>query len=289
MRKQKGGANMTPIISLSHVDYAYPNSDVLALHDLSLTINQGEWVAIIGHNGSGKSTFAKLLNYLLAPTKGEIKINDVVANEENMWTIRDMVGMVFQNPDNQFVGATVADDVAFGMENRSVPREEMMKRVDDALTEVQMMPFADREPARLSGGQKQRVAIASVLALQPKILILDEATAMLDPKGRREMIALVRDLKARMGDDLTVISITHDIDEAASAERVMVINDGELIETGLPSEIFANADQLRRFGLAVPFAEQLKEKLRQRGITVPDEYLTTEGLVTWLWQSISTK
>ena len=280
---------MTPIISLSHVDYAYPNSDVLALHDLSLTINQGEWVAVIGHNGSGKSTFAKLLNYLLAPTKGEIKINDVVANEENMWVIRDMVGMVFQNPDNQFVGATVADDVAFGMENRSVPREIMMKRVDAALTEVQMMPFADREPARLSGGQKQRVAIASVLALSPKILILDEATAMLDPKGRREMIALVRDLKARMGDELTVISITHDIDEAASADRVMVINDGELIETGLPSEIFANADQLRRFGLAVPFAEQLKEKLRQRGITVPDEYLTTEGLVTWLWQSISTK
>ena len=200
-----------------------------------------------------------------------------------------MVGMVFQNPDNQFVGATVADDVAFGMENRSVPREIMMKRVDAALTEVQMMPFADREPARLSGGQKQRVAIASVLALAPKILILDEATAMLDPKGRREMIALVRDLKARMGDELTVISITHDIDEAASADRVMVINDGELIETGLPSEIFANADQLRRFGLAVPFAEQLKEKLRQRGITVPDEYLTTEGLVTWLWQSISTK
>ncbi|CAM4246222.1 energy-coupling factor ABC transporter ATP-binding protein [Weissella hellenica] len=280
---------MTPIISLSHVDYAYPNSDVLALHDLSLTINQGEWVAVIGHNGSGKSTFAKLLNYLLAPTKGEIKINDVVANEENMWVIRDMVGMVFQNPDNQFVGATVADDVAFGMENRSVPREIMMKRVDAALTEVQMMPFADREPARLSGGQKQRVAIASVLALAPKILILDEATAMLDPKGRREMIALVRDLKARMGDELTVISITHDIDEAASADRVMVINDGELIETGLPSEIFANADQLRRFGLAVPFAEQLKEKLRQRGITVPDEYLTTEGLVTWLWQSISTK
>lgn len=280
---------MTPIISLSHVDYAYPNSDVLALHDLSLTINQGEWVAVIGHNGSGKSTFAKLLNYLLAPTKGEIKINDVVANEENMWVIRDMVGMVFQNPDNQFVGATVADDVAFGMENRSVPREIMMKRVDAALTEVQMMPFADREPARLSGGQEQRVAIASVLAVAPKILILDEATAMLDPKGRREMIALVRDLKARMGDELTVISITHDIDEAASADRVMVINDGELIETGLPSEIFANADQLRRFGLAVPFAEQLKEKLRQRGITVPDEYLTTEGLVTWLWQSISTK
>jgi len=280
---------MTPIISLSHVTYAYPNSDVPALRDLSLTINKGEWVAIIGHNGSGKSTFAKLLNYLLAPDEGEITVNDVVATEENMWTIRDIVGMVFQNPDNQFVGATVADDVAFGMENRGVPRDEMITRVDAALEEVQMMPFADREPARLSGGQKQRVAIASVLALQPKILILDEATAMLDPTGRREMIALVHELKARMGDDLTVISITHDIDEAASADRVMVINDGELVETGLPAEIFANADQLRRFGLAVPFAEQLKEQLRLRGIDVPNEYLTTEGLVTWLWQSISTK
>lgn len=271
---------MTPIISLSHVTYAYPNSDVPALRDLSLTINKGEWVAIIGHNGSGKSTFAKLLNYLLAPDEGEITINDVVATEENMWTIRDMVGMVFQNPDNQFVGATVADDVAFGMENRGVPRDEMITRVDAALEEVQMMPFADREPARLSGGQKQRVAIASVLALQPKILILDEATAMLDPTGRREMLALVHELKAHMGDDLTVISITHDIDEAASADRVMVINDGELVETGLPAEIFANVDQLRRFGLAVPFAEQLKEKLRLRGIAVPNEYLTTEGLVT---------
>ncbi|GEP74716.1 energy-coupling factor ABC transporter ATP-binding protein [Weissella thailandensis] len=280
---------MTPIISLSHVTYAYPNSDAPALRDLSLTINKGEWVAIIGHNGSGKSTFAKLLNYLLAPDEGEITVNDVIATEENMWTIRDMVGMVFQNPDNQFVGATVADDVAFGMENRGVPRDEMISRVDAALEEVQMMPFADREPARLSGGQKQRVAIASVLALQPKILILDEATAMLDPTGRREMIALVHELKARMGNDLTVISITHDIDEAASADRVMVINDGELVETGLPAEIFANADQLRRFGLAVPFAEQLKEQLRLRGIDVPNEYLTTEGLVTWLWQSISTK
>lgn len=280
---------MTPIISLSHVTYAYPNSDVPALRDLSLTINKGEWVAIIGHNGSGKSTFAKLLNYLLAPDEGEITVNDVVATEENMWTIRDMVGMVFQNPDNQFVGATVADDVAFGMENRGVPRDEMITRVDATLEEVQMMPFADREPARLSGGQKQRVAIASVLALQPKILILDEATAMLDPTGRREMLALVHELKARIGDYLTVISITHDIDEAASADRVMVINDGELVETGLPAEIFANADQLRRFGLAVPFAEQLKEQLRLRGIAVPNEYLTTEGLVTWLWQSISTK
>lgn len=280
---------MTPIIELSHVTYSYPNSDTPALKDLSLTINQGEWVAIIGHNGSGKSTLAKLLNYLLAPTAGDITIAGTPVTEENMWAIRDMVGMVFQNPDNQFVGATVADDVAFGLENRGIAREEMITRVQAALTEVQMAAFADREPARLSGGQKQRVAIASVLAIQPKILILDEATAMLDPKGRREMIALVHELKTRMGDELTVLSITHDIEEAASADRVLVINDGDLIETGAPAQVFANADKLREFGLAVPFAEQLKEKLRERGIDVPASYLTTEGMVDWLWQSISTK
>lgn len=280
---------MTPIIELSHVTYSYPNSDTPALKDLSLTINQGEWVAIIGHNGSGKSTLAKLLNYLLAPTAGDITIAGTSVTEENMWAIRDMVGMVFQNPDNQFVGATVADDVAFGLENRGIAREEMITRVQAALTEVQMAAFADREPARLSGGQKQRVAIASVLAIQPKILILDEATAMLDPKGRREMIALVHELKTRMGYELTVLSITHDIEEAASADRVVVINDGDLIETGAPAQVFANADKLREFGLAVPFAEQLKEKLRERGIDVPASYLTTEGMVDWLWQSISTK
>lgn len=280
---------MTPIIELSHVTYSYPNSDTPALKDLSLTINQGEWVAIIGHNGSGKSTLAKLLNYLLAPTAGDITIAGTSVTEENMWAIRDMVGMVFQNPDNQFVGATVADDVAFGLENRGIARDEMITRVQAALTEVQMAAFADREPARLSGGQKQRVAIASVLAIQPKILILDEATAMLDPKGRREMVALVHELKTRMGDELTVLSITHDIEEAASADRVVVINDGDLIETGAPAQVFANADKLREFGLAVPFAEQLKEKLRERGIDVPASYLTTEGMVDWLWQSISTK
>lgn len=280
---------MTPIIELSHVTYSYPNSDTPALKDLSLTINQGEWVAIIGHNGSGKSTLAKLLNYLLAPTAGDITIAGTSVTEENMWAIRDMVGMVFQNPDNQFVGATVADDVAFGLENRGIARDGMITRVQAALTEVQMAAFADREPARLSGGQKQRVAIASVLAIQPKILILDEATAMLDPKGRREMIALVHELKTRMGDELTVLSITHDIEEAASADHVVVINDGDLIETGAPAQVFANADKLREFGLAVPFAEQLKEKLRERGIDVPASYLTTEGMVDWLWQSISTK
>ena len=280
---------MTPIIELSHVTYSYPNSERPALNDLSLTVNRGEWVAIIGHNGSGKSTLAKLLNYLLAPTSGDITIADTPVTEENMWTIRDLVGMVFQNPDNQFVGATVADDVAFGLENRGVPREEMIPRVAQALEQVQMAAFSEREPARLSGGQKQRVAIASVLASQPQILILDEATSMLDPKGRREMIALVRQLKAELGDALTVLSITHDIDEAASADRVIVINDGELVQTGQPAEIFQHAAKLRELGLAVPFAEELKEKLRERGVTVPEAYLTTEEMVEWIWQSISKK
>ncbi|GAK29935.1 ABC-type cobalt transport system, ATPase component [Weissella oryzae SG25] len=280
---------MVELITLQDVSYTYPNNPKPALNNINLSINQGEWVALIGHNGSGKSTFAKLLNYLLAADSGEITIAGVPVLPENMWTIRDLVGMVFQNPDNQFVGATVADDVAFGMENRGIERATMLKRVAEVLDLVKMSEFADREPAHLSGGQKQRVAIASVLAIRPKVLILDEATAMLDPQGRREMVAIVRKLKAHMGDDLTVISITHDIEEAASADRIIVINDGELIASGEPAQIFGDAASLKRFGLAVPFAEELKAQLAVRGVAVPAEYLTMEGMVAWLWQSISKK
>lgn len=280
---------MSAMIELNNLSYTYPNATQPALQSISLTIEKGEWVAIIGHNGSGKSTLAKLLNYLLIPTAGEIKIAGVTASEETVWDIRDLVGMVFQNPDNQFVGATVADDVAFGMENRGIPRDAMLPRVQTALARVHMDIFADREPARLSGGQKQRVAIASVLAIEPKVLILDEATSMLDPKGRREMIAVVRELKAELGAELTVLSITHDIEEAASADRVVVMNDGVLVENGTPAEIFTGADQLRAFGLNVPFAEVLKAKLAERGVVVPTTYQTTESMVDWLWQSISKK
>lgn len=280
---------MSAMIELDNLSYTYPNAAQPALQSISVTIEKGEWVAIIGHNGSGKSTLAKLLNYLLIPTAGEIKIAGVTASEETVWDIRDLVGMVFQNPDNQFVGATVADDVAFGMENRGIPRDAMLPRVQMALERVHMDAFADREPARLSGGQKQRVAIASVLAIEPKVLILDEATSMLDPKGRREMIAVVRELKAELGDELTVLSITHDIEEAASADRVVVMNDGVLAENGTPAEIFTGADQLRAFGLNVPFAEMLKAKLAERGVVVPTTYQTTESMVDWLWQSISKK
>lgn len=278
---------MANIIEVTDVSYTYPNAEQAALEQISLTITQGEWVAIIGRNGSGKSTFAKLLNYLLIPTEGSIMIDGVAVNGDNVWTIRDLVGMVFQNPDNQFVGATVEDDVAFGLENRNVARDEMVPRVAAVLERVHMRDFSDREPARLSGGQKQRVAIASVLAVEPKILILDEATSMLDPQGRREMIALVRELKAAMGDNLTVLSITHDIDEASHADKVVVLSDGQIRETGRPEDIFVNADKLRELGLSVPFAEQLKEKLVARGIDVPSAYMTTEGMADWLWQSIS--
>lgn len=278
---------MANIIEVKDVSYTYPNAEQPALEHIDLTIAQGDWVAIIGRNGSGKSTFAKLLNYLLVPTEGTIEIDGVSVNEENVWTIRDLVGMVFQNPDNQFVGATVEDDVAFGLENRNTPREEMLPRVASVLDRVHMSAFSDREPARLSGGQKQRVAIASVLAVEPKILILDEATAMLDPQGRMEMIALVRELKATMGDELTVLSITHDIDEASHADKVVVLSDGRIREIGEPQEIFSNATKLRELGLSVPFAEQLKEKLTERGIKVPAAYMTTEGMADWLWQSIS--
>ncbi|AEJ23732.1 cobalt transporter ATP-binding subunit [Weissella koreensis KACC 15510] len=277
------------MIEIKNLTYTYPNRSEPALEQLNFNIEKGEWVAVIGHNGSGKSTLAKLLTGLLNTQSGQIKVNQLVINEENIYEIRDLVGMVFQNPDNQFVGATVEDDVAFGLENRQVKREEMYQRVQNALKRVGMQDFATREPAHLSGGQKQRVALASALVIEPKILILDEATAMLDPKGRREMIELVRNLKAELGDELTVISITHDIDEAAHADNVIVINDGKLVEMGQPDQVFNNAEKLIQLGLNVPFAEQLKVKLAQRGIKVPTTYETMDGMVDWIWQSISKK
>lgn len=275
------------MIDIQNLTYTYPNRAEPALKQLTFKIEKGEWVAVIGHNGSGKSTLAKLLTGLLTTKTGQIKINDLIINEENIFEIRNLVGMVFQNPDNQFVGATVEDDVAFGLENRQIERPEMKTRVKEALGRVGMLEFAKREPAHLSGGQKQRVALASALVIEPQVLILDEATAMLDPKGRREMIDLVRALKIELGAELTVISITHDIDEAAHADRVIVINDGQLIEKGQPAQVFNNAAKLIELGLNVPFAEQLKAKLAQRGVKVPQTYETTDGMVNWLWQSIS--
>lgn len=277
---------MGNVIHVQHLNYTYPEAKRQALTDVSFDVAKGEWLAIIGHNGSGKSTLAKNLNGLLAPESGTVEVAGMTLSEETVWDIRAKVGIVFQNPDNQFVGATVADDVAFGLENRGVPRDDMIRRVDEALKRVGMTAFADREPARLSGGQKQRVAIAGIIAQRPEIIILDESTSMLDPAGRQEVLGVIRELKDELG--LTVLSITHDIDEAASAHRIILLNDGKINEIGTPSEIFAQGTDLLRLGLDVPYSERLKDALIQRGVTMPEAYLDNERLVDYLWTLHST-
>lgn len=279
---------MQPIIEMKDLTFRYQEEDQIpALNKVSLNINQGEWIAIIGHNGSGKSTLAKTINGLLLPESGSIKVNGQEINEKTIWEVRRNVGMVFQNPDNQFVGSTVEDDVAFGLENQGVPREEMLVRVRESLEQVRMAEFMRKEPSRLSGGQKQRVAIAGIVALRPNVIILDEATSMLDPEGRLEVIATVKKIKEE--NNLTVLSITHDIDEAANANRIFVMKKGELIQEGTPEEIFSQGEKLIELGLDLPFPERLKSALKARGVDVPKEYMTEEGMVDWLWTSVLKK
>ena len=275
------------VVKLSHIDFRYYGSEVNSLTDVSLEIKEGEWVAIIGPNGSGKSTLAKIMNGLLVPAAGQVTIKDLTIDEETVWEARRSVGMVFQNPDNQFVGSTVEDDVAFGLENNGVPRQEMITRIEEALAEVRMSEFKDKEPARLSGGQKQRVALASILALRPDIIILAEATSMLDPNGRQEVIAAIRKIKERF--NLTVISITHDLDEASLADRILMMQGGRLVQDKKPEEIFLMGEQLVEQGLDVPFSQKLKDALAARGLDVPDNYLDEEALLTWITPLYSTK
>ena len=272
------------LITLENIMYRYNNDqENNILDDVSFTIEKGEWVTIIGANGSGKSTLVKTLNGLNVPRNGNVIIDGLVLNEENIWAIRQKVGMVFQNPDNQFVGSTVADDVAFGLENIGMPRDEMIVKIDQALEQVGMQKFKMHEPARLSGGQKQRVAIAGILALAPDIIVLDEATSMLDPKGRAEVLATVQAIKEQ--NNLTVISITHDLNEAAQADRIFVMEKGQIKYENKPEEIFKLGDHLVELGLNVPFVEQLKTALITRGLELPDEYMTEERLVEYLWKS----
>ena len=284
---KRKGVTMKPIIEINQIEFSYQEEATPALKDISFSINKCEWVAIVGHNGSGKSTLAKAINGLHLPQKGTVTVGGMTLSEESVWDVRRMVGMVFQNPDNQFVGATVEDDVAFGLENQGIERSEMQRRVQDALEKVKMQEFATREPARLSGGQKQRVAIAGVVALRPDIIILDEATSMLDPEGRDDVIATIRKIKEES--DLTVISITHDIDEAASANRILVMRDGELYQEGTPDEIFSAGPELVSLGLDLPFPEKLKSALKDRGVNVPANYLDEEGMMDWLWTSVLKK
>ncbi|HEX5350620.1 energy-coupling factor ABC transporter ATP-binding protein [Trichococcus shcherbakoviae] len=279
---------MNEIIELRNVTFSYSEEDARpALNNVSLTIQQGEWIAIIGPNGSGKSTLAKTINGLIEANSGEVIIEGIPLNAETVWDVRKKIGMVFQNPDNQFVGSTVQDDVAFGLENVGIPREEMVKRVADAVAAVNMADFMDKEPARLSGGQKQRVAIAGIVALSPDIIILDEATTMLDPEGRHEVIETIQEIKEK--ENLTVISITHDIDEAAKANRIFVMEAGQLKRIGTPEEIFSLGKEIIDIGLDIPFPEKLKYQLKRQGLEVPEEYLTEEGMVSWLWTLLSKK
>ncbi|MBW8350646.1 energy-coupling factor ABC transporter ATP-binding protein [Bacillus sp. IITD106] len=271
----------SPVISINNVSFKYEGQESYALSDVSTSVAEGEWLAIVGHNGSGKSTLAKILNGLQFPESGSVLVDDITLSEDTVWDIRKLVGMVFQNPDNQFVGATVQDDVAFGLENNGVPHEEMLLRVKQALQHVKMIDFLDQEPHHLSGGQKQRVAIAGVIALQPKVIILDEATSMLDPLGREEVIKTVRGLKEEEG--LTVISITHDLEEAAQADRIVVMNRGSVYAEGTPDEIFHLEEELIKLGLDIPFPIKMAKALREKGFEIPQNYLTDAELVNELW------
>ena len=273
---------MKSIIDVKNLSFRYKESqEYYDVKDITFHVKRGEWLSIVGHNGSGKSTTVRLIDGLLEAESGEIVIDGQRLTEENVWNIRRQIGMVFQNPDNQFVGATVEDDVAFGLENQGLSRQEMRKRVEEALTLVGMLEFKKREPVRLSGGQKQRVAIAGVVALRPAILILDEATSMLDPEGRRELIDTVKGI--RKDYDMTVISITHDLEEVAMSDRVLIMKKGEIESTGSPRELFSRND-LDQIGLDDPFSNQLKHSLSQNGYDLPENYLTESELEDKLWE-----
>ena len=273
---------MKSIIDVKNLSFRYKESqEYYDVKDITFHVKRGEWLSIVGHNGSGKSTTVRLIDGLLEAESGEIVIDGQRLTEENIWNIRRQIGMVFQNPDNQFVGATVEDDVAFGLENQGLSRQEMQKRVEEALDLVGMLDFKKREPARLSGGQKQRVAIAGVVALRPAILILDEATSMLDPEGRRELIETVKGI--RKDYDMTIISITHDLEEVAMSDRVLVMKKGEIESTSSPRELFSRND-LDQIGLDDPFANQLKYSLSQNGYDLPENYLTESELEDKLWE-----
>ncbi len=272
-----------PLVSIKDVSFRYQDQEDFALEHVSFDVKDGEWLAIVGHNGSGKSTLAKMLNGLHFPEKGEVTVDGLILSNETIWDIRKKIGMVFQNPDNQFVGTTVQDDVAFGLENNGVPYEVMVKRVKESLTKVHMSEFLNQEPHHLSGGQKQRVAIAGVLALQPKLIILDEATSMLDPRGREEVLNTIRELKEEQ--DLTVVSITHDLEEAVKADRMIVMNRGKVYREGHPSEIFKLEEELLSLGLDMPFTIKMTKALREKGVPIVENYLTEEELVNALWIS----
>lgn len=279
---------MENIIQIKNLSFDYiresdeGSETIHAIRDVSLDIEEGSFTAVIGKNGSGKSTLAKNLNGLLLPTGGKILVNGWdTADEDHIWDIRQTAGMVFQNPDNQLVASIVEDDVAFGPENLGVPPEEIRTRVDQVLKAVDMYDFRTKAPHLLSGGQKQRVAIAGVLAMEPRCIIFDEPTAMLDPQGREEVMSIIRKLHE---DGKTVILITHFMDEAAQADRIVIMDDGRVLADGSPDEVFSDEETMRRIRLDVPLAVDMAQKLRERGVPVPSDVTTQEKLVEFICQ-----
>jgi energy-coupling factor transport system ATP-binding protein len=274
---------LTAEIIAKGVCYQYAQDKSLALIDINLAINKGEFVAIIGPNGSGKSTLAKLLNGIFAPTKGEIYVDGLnTANQEDIWKVRQKAGMVFQNPDNQIVATVVEEDVAFGPENLGIQPAEIRNRVRQALEAVELTEYAHKAPHLLSGGQKQRVAIAGILAMKPQCIILDEPTAMLDPVGRKEVIKTVKKLNREEGK--TIVLITHFMDEAVMADRVLVMSKGRLVMEGTPRQVFSRVEKLKSIGLDVPQVTELAHQLKRAGVEIRPDLLTVEEMVDFLCQ-----
>ena len=269
--------NVLPL-RLEDVSYQYEPDARPAVSHVTLEVERGSFVAVLGHNGSGKSTLAKLMNALFLPTEGRVLVCGMdTLTEEKVWNIRRHAGMVFQNPDNQIVANVVREDVAFGLENLGVPQDEMVRRVEAALSAVRMSEFAETAPHMLSGGQKQRVAIAGVLAMEPELIIMDEATAMLDPSGRAEVLATVRKLNREKG--MTVVWITHFMEEAAIADRLIVMNDGSVALEGTPRQVFSRVEEIKALGLDVPPMAELAQTLRERGLPLPEGILTVSDMV----------
>ena len=281
---------MSNVIEIRNLSFSYDYEEenrTLVLDDVTLDIERGSYTVIVGHNGSGKSTLAKLMIGLLEKEKGNIYIDGLELNRDTIYDIRNKIGVVFQNPDNQFIGATVEDDIAFGLENHLVPNNEMQPIIEEYAQKTGMLEFLDKEPTKLSGGQKQRVAIAGVLAMHPEIIILDEATSMLDPKGKREIKELIKKMRDIVP-NITILSITHDISEAVASDKVVVMNKGKVFATGTPKEIFSDEEKLKEVGLQLPFTYKVQHELLKEGYSL-ELVMSTKEMVKEICQLNSKK